>query len=310
MRNLRFENQLALLYYMKKYIIAALSVCFVFTSLYANTKRNTDKKKTVYEKQAVSIPMADQMAGKKGPQKVAITAPDKQLYGEWTILSVNKIDIDTDERAYIFLDFKNGNQVYGCNGCNAINGRFKQKGNKLSFTDMIQGGALCYSVTSEQTIMDALAEVASMEMQQLYNINYLVLKNLKGQEVMRLRQLNFDLLNGPWLVKEIEGENVLDKEIRLVIDIDMRTVHVQTQHNIIRGKVHIDSSKENDVQFEDLQYYHNQSENDKETQLLIKLEETVSCKKAGNISTDMELLNTAGETVIRLQKTELERKDL
>lgn len=54
----------------------------------------------------MSIPMADQMAGKKGPQKVAITAPDKQLYGEWTILSVNKIDIDTDERAYIFLDFK------------------------------------------------------------------------------------------------------------------------------------------------------------------------------------------------------------
>ena len=103
---------------------------------------------------------------------------------------------------------------------------------------------------------------------------------------------------------------MLDKEIRLVIDIDMRTVHVQTQHNIIRGKVHIDYSKENDVQFEDLQYYHNQSENDKETQLLIKLEETVSCKKAGNISTDMELLNTAGETVIRLQKTELERKDL
>ena len=311
MRNLRFENQLALLYYMKKYIIAALSVCFVFTSIYADTKRNTDKKKSVYEKQAVSIPMADQMAGKKGPQKVAITAPDKQLYGEWTILSVNKIDIDTDERAYIFLDFKNGNQVYGCNGCNAINGRFKLKGNKLSFTDMIQGGALCYSVTSEQTIMDALAEVASMEMQQLYNINYLVLKNLKGQEVMRLRQLNFDLLNGPWLVKEIEGENVLDKEMRLVIDIDMRTVHVQTQHNIIRGKVHIDSSKENDVQFEDLQYYHNQSEDtDKETQLLIKLEETVSCKKAGNISTDMELLNTAGETVIRLQITELERKDL
>ena len=84
---------------MKKYIIAALSVCFVFTSLYADTKRNTDNKKSVYEKQAVSIPMADQMAGKKGPQKVAITAPDKQLYGEWTILSVNKIDIDTDERA-------------------------------------------------------------------------------------------------------------------------------------------------------------------------------------------------------------------
>ncbi len=131
---------------MKKYIIAALSVCFVFTSLYADTKRNTDKKKSVYEKQAVCIPMADQMAGKKGPQKVAITAPDKQLYGEWTILSVNKIDIDTDERAYIFLDFKNGNQVYGCNGCNAINGRFKLKGNKLSFTDMtkvLHCGALC-----------------------------------------------------------------------------------------------------------------------------------------------------------------------
>ena len=54
---------------MKKYIIAALSVCFVFTSLYADTKRNSDKKKSVYEKQAVSIPMA----GKKGPKKVLST---------------------------------------------------------------------------------------------------------------------------------------------------------------------------------------------------------------------------------------------
>ena len=46
-----------------------------------------------------------------------------------------------------------------------------------------------------------------------------------------------------------------------------------------------------------------------ETQLLIKLEETVSCKKAGNISSDMELVNNEGETVIRLQKTTLTRKN-
>lgn len=296
---------------MKKYMIAAVAICMIAASASAGAKKTKDKNKTVYEKQAVHIPVAEQVASKKGPQKVAITAPEKQLYGEWTILSVRRIDIDTEQRAYIYLDFKNGNRVYGCNGCNAINGRFQLKDGKLSFTDMIQGGALCNSVTSEQTVMDALAAVASIELQSLYGINYMVLRNAKGQEVMRLRQLNFDLLNGPWTVKEIEGENVLDKEMRMVVDIDMRSVHVQTRCNIINGLVHIDPAKENDVQFEDLKYYHNQcADTEKETQLLIKLEETVSCKKAGNVSTDMELLNSQGETVVRLQKAEFSRKDL
>lgn len=296
---------------MKKYIIAALSACIAFAPMSADKKKNASTTKKVYEKQAVSVPMAEHMASKSGPQKVAIKAPAKQLYGEWTILSIKKVDIDTDQRAYIYLDFNNGNQVYGCNGCNAINGHFDLKGNKLTFSDMIQGGAECYSITSEQEVMDAFAEVANIELESLYNINYMVLKNINGQEVMRLRQLNFDLLNGPWMVKEIEGKNVLDKEIRIVIDIDMRTVHVQTKCNIIRGQVHIDSKKENDVQFEDLKSYHNQCEDsDMETQLLIDLEETVSCKRAGNISTDMELINNNGETVIRLQKTELVRKNL
>lgn len=298
---------------MNKHIIIALSACMAITSLNANAQKAArNAKGGVHEKQAVAIPLAQQMASKNsGLQTVAITAPEKQLYGEWTILSVKGIDIFTDERAYIYLDFKNGNQVYGCNGCSAINGRFSLNGNKISFSQMITGGGECSSITSQNAVMDAFSEVTDIEIESLYNINYMVLKNASGKEVMRLRQLNFDLLNGPWIVKEIEGENVLNNQIRLVIDIDMRSVHVLTKCNIIRGLVHIDPTKENDVQFEDLKYYHNKcSDTEKETQLLIKLEETVSCKKVGNISTDMELLNSNGEAVVRLQKTEFERKDL
>ncbi len=293
---------------MKKYMIAALCACTAFCGMVANAQ--STGKQSPYGKEAVRVPMVAQMANKQGAQSVAITAPEKQLYGEWTILSVNKIDIDTDERAYIYLDFNNGNQVYGCNGCNAINGRFTLKGNNLSFSQMIQGGAECNSITDESEVMHALAEVAKMDLQSVYGINYMVLKNARNQEVMRLRQLNFDLLNGPWLVKEIEGVNVLDKEIQMVIDIDMRTIHALTKCHIIRGKVHIDALKENDVQFEDLKAYNTDCDDSEiETQLLIKLEETVSCKKAGNISSDMELVNNEGETVIRLQKTTLTRKN-
>ncbi|MGM9868055.1 MAG: META domain-containing protein [Sodaliphilus sp.] len=294
---------------MKKYIIAALCACAACSWAVADTHKSNSKN-SPYGKEAVKVPMVAKMASKQGPQSVAITAPEKQLYGEWTILSVNRIDIDTDERAYIYLDFNNGNQVYGCNGCNAINGRFTLKGNNLSFSQMIQGGAECNSITDESEVMNALAEVAKMDLESVYGINYMVLKNARGQEVMRLRQLNFDLLNGPWLVKEIDGVNVLDKEIQMVIDIDMRTLHALTKCHIIRGKVHIDALKENDVQFEDLKAYNTDCEDSEiETQLLIKLEETVSCKKAGNVSSDMELVNNEGETVIRLQKTTLTRKN-
>ena len=146
---------------MKKYMIAALCACTAFCGMVANAQSTV--KPSPYGKEAVRVPMVAQMANKQGAQSVAITAPEKQLYGEWTILSVNKIDIDTDERAYIYLDFNNGNQVYGCNGCNAINGRFTLKGNNLSFSQMIQGGAECNSITDESEVMHALAEVAKIE---------------------------------------------------------------------------------------------------------------------------------------------------
>ena len=76
---------------MKKYIIAALSACMAFAPMSADKKKNVSTAKKVYEKQAVSVPMAEHMASKSGPQKVAIKAPEKQLYGEWTILSIKKV---------------------------------------------------------------------------------------------------------------------------------------------------------------------------------------------------------------------------
>jgi len=285
---------------MKKYIVITLLLAFMMAPATMDARKKKDKK---LEKRGVNV--ENVIADVDQPMReVEITNPARQLYGEWDIVMMRKKQVYTMERAYLYLDFAGGNKVYGCNGCNTINGKFVQSGNDISFSDFVSTGESCRNVTSEKTIMHTLAEVRHFTLEAQYNAQYLNLMNAKGTVLMVLKRHNLDAMNGAWLVKELESENVSQHNMRMVIDAEMQTIHGDTGCNIINGVITLDPTKDMAIQFEDLQSGEHDCEAiDYETALLLALERTESCKRINQ--NEMALLDNKGTIVIVLQRINL-----
>ena len=284
---------------MRKYIVIALLIGVLMAPATMDARKKKDKK---LEKRSVNVELVNDV--ERPMQEVAITNPAQQLYGEWDIVNMRKKKVYSLERAYLYLDFAGGNKVYGNNGCNTINGTFQLSGNNLKFSDFISSNESCHNVTSEKTIMHTLADVRRYTLHSQYNAQYLNLMNSKGAVIMVLKRHNLDAMNGAWLVKEINSENVSDKNMRLVIDAVMQTIHGDTGCNIINGIITLDPTKDMAIQFEDLHSSENDCEKiDYETALLLALETTVSCKRVNPY--EMALLDLKGSIVLVLQRLNL-----
>ena len=189
---------------MKKYIVISLLLALLMTPATMDARKKKDKK---LEKRGVDV--ENVIADVEQPMReITITDPAKQLYGEWDIVSMRKKKVYSLERAYLYLDFANGNKVYGNNGCNTINGTFQLSGNNLKFNDFISTGESCRNVTNEKTIMHTLADVRRYTVESQYTAQYMNLMNSKGTVIMVLKRHNLDAMNGAWLIKEINSENV------------------------------------------------------------------------------------------------------
>ena len=259
------------------------------------------KKNKKYAKQEVTI--EETAPRQQEPTAVVITNAAAQLYGEWQMESMKKKEVLTHERAYLYLDF-DAHKVYGNTGCNTLNGRFQLKGNGLSFLDVITTDASCHNATSERSILKALAEVRSFRVTSLYGVERMQLLNAKGHEVMTLRRQNLDLLNGAWIVKELNSENVSSRNVRLVVDAVMQTLHGNTGCNLINGIITIDPAKDFAIQFEDLHSSGNRCDGiELETALLIALEQTESCKRIND--DEVGLLDGKGRMVLVLRRLAL-----
>ena len=289
---------------MRKYVVMTLLLAMLMAPATMDARKKKDKK---MEKRGIKV--ENVVANVEQPMRdVEVTNPAQQLYGEWDIVILRKKQVYTMERAYLYLDFAGGNKVYGCNGCNTINGVFQLNGDNIRFTDFISTSESCRNVTNEKTIMHTLAEVRSFTLQSQYNAQYLNLMNAKGTVLMVLKRHNLDAMNGAWLVKEIDSENVSQLNMRMVIDAEMQTIHGDTGCNIINGVIAFDPSKDMAIQFEDLISTEHQCENiDYETALLLALERTESCKRINQ--NEMALLDNKGTIVIMLQRINLRQQD-
>ena len=282
---------------MRKYIVLSILIAFLLAPATMDARKKKDKK---YDKKTVNVEKIT--ADVDQPMReVAITNPAQQLYGEWDIITLRKKKVYTMERAYLYLDFAGGNKVYGNNGCNTINGIFQLKGNELMFSNFISSERSCHNVTNEKTIMHGLADVRRYTLTTQYNAQYLNLMNSKGNVVLVLKRHNLDAMNGAWLVKEIDSENVSEQNMRLVIDAVEQTIHGDTGCNIINGIITLDHTKDMAIQLEDLHSYQHECESiDQETSLLLALEKTESCKRINQ--NEMALLDNKGTIVMMLQR--------
>lgn len=285
---------------MRRYIILSLVLTLIMAPASMDARKKKDKK---YDKKTVTVENAT--ANVEQPMRtVTVTNAAQQLYGEWDIVTIRKKKVYTIERTYLYLDFAGGNKVYGNNGCNTINGSFQLSGDNLSFGEFISTERQCHNVTSEKTIMHALADVRKYTLTAQYNAQYLNLMNSKGAVIMVLKRHNLDAMNGAWLVKEINSENVSQLDMRLVIDAVLQTIHGDTGCNIINGIITLDPTKDMAIQFEDLRSTEHDCEGiDNETALLLALESTESCKRINQH--EMALLDNKGSIVMVLQRINL-----
>ncbi len=285
---------------MRKYIILSLLVAMLMAPATMDARKKKDKKS---DKRGVNIEIVINDV-EQPMREVTVTDPAKQLYGEWDIVTMRKKKVYSLERAYLYLDFAGGNKVYGNNGCNTINGTFQLSGNNLKFGEFISTSESCRNVTNEKTIMHTLADVRRYTLETQYNAQYMNLMNSKGVVIMVLKRHNLDALNGAWLIKEIDSENISDLNMRVVIDATMQTIHGDTGCNIINGIITLDHTKDMAIQFEDLHSTeHDCEEIDHETALLLALESTESCKRINQY--EMALLDNKGNIVIMLQRINL-----
>ena len=285
---------------MRKYIVMSLLMAILMVPATTNADKKKDKK---YNKKVVTV--EDNNADVEQPMReIKITDAAQQLYGEWDIITLRKKKVYTLDRAYLYLDFAGGNKVYGSNGCNTINSTFQLSGDNLVFGEFLATDRQCHNVTAEKTIMHALADVRKYTLTAQYNAQYLNLMNSKGTVIMVLKRHNLDAMNGAWLVKEINSENVSELNMRLVVDAVMQTIHGDTGCNIINGIITLDPTKDMAIQFEDLHSTeHDCEEIDHETDLLLALECTESCKRINQ--NEMALLDHKGAIVIVLQRINL-----
>lgn len=262
----------------------------------------SQKKDKKYTKQQVET--VKPVAVQPKEETVTITNASKQLYGDWAIESVRKKNLGVNTLAHIYLDF-NGNKFYGNNSCNTINGKFTISGNNITFKDIIATQENCKdNNNTDRNIMKAFAEVQHFQVTRLYNVERLQLTNGKGTVLMVLKRQNFDFLNGAWVVKEAEQENVLDKNVRIVIDVNMQTIHGNTGCNIINGVIALDQKKDFAIQFEDLHSSNNKCENiGVETDVLLALEQTESYKKINE--EQIALLDHDGKIIMVLNRLKM-----
>ncbi|MBR6490149.1 MAG: META domain-containing protein [Muribaculaceae bacterium] len=269
---------------MRKFTILFLLIAIVAAcpDVAQAKKKKTDKKPPVivYEEveEAVDLPITDEMA---------------QINGEWNVIDIkdNPVSLPAGSRAYLLFDVYGG-ALYGNTGTNTINAFYKLNDNKITISDLLvtkkEGG---YFQNVERDMLKALNEVASISLVKLGDTEYMEMRNKHRDIVMTLRRQNLDFMNGPWLVKTLNGANIVDKDIKLVNDIDMLTVNITSGCNIINGVITIDPFKEFAIEYEDLKSSHHQCPNiDTETRLLIALEEAQMCHKRNDY--EVELLTT------------------
>jgi heat shock protein HslJ len=272
-------------------------------------KKKKDKKDKKVQNQPVFIEYKEEEVD------LPITNEMEQINGEWNVVEINESLVSPGAGSRVYFNFDVlGKKVYGNTGTNALNATYAlKKDNKISFGDLLvtknSGGYFQYI---ERDLLKALDEVTSVALVKVGDIEYMEMKNRHRNVVIKLRRQNLDFMNGPWLVKNINGEDVMDRDIKLVNDIDMLTVNITSGCNIINGVITVDPFKEFAIEYEDLKSSHHQCPNiDTETRLLIALEEAQFCHKRNDREVELltterdEMGKTVNKTLVVLEKVRL-----
>lgn len=224
-----------------------------------------------------------------------------EIAGDWLIETVGGQTVSGQDTPFLKFDPAT-RMVYGNNGCNTINANYANnaKDSTLTFDNMITTMRLCADQTpSEMVINEAIAATAYYNWTLKDSRYTLRFYNADHKPLMTLARQDFDFLNGSWRVAQIEGVNVKNEDMNLVLDIDEMKIHGNTGCNVLNGSIVTDMAVQGAISFQDLATTRMMCPDiNEETTLLVALEAAASVRPVD--ANTVELLNMHGGVVLKL----------
>lgn len=226
-----------------------------------------------------------------------------EIFGDWVILTV--FDKKAKGKETPFLNFiKHTSELYGNNGCNAINGSYTYNpaDSTLSFSNVITTMRSCgQSDITDFDINTALSMTSRYTWSFKGFDNYLSLYDANGVMLMTLMHRNFNFLNGSWSVIKINNEIQENPDLKFVFDIDEMKLHGNNGCNVINGNIEIDLTTTNSISFQQIITTMRSCPNvEGETALLVALEDVMYLEPI-DIDT-VKLLDSGNSPVLELRR--------
>ncbi|MDE7397267.1 MAG: META domain-containing protein, partial [Muribaculum sp.] len=237
-------------------ICILLSACSTTKKTYmstpntASTVTNTSTKKNSSKK---STAAHDDKREEKTPTVATKSNFDATaIGGEWTVYAIKGKRIHGETRPTLNFNLED-HRLYGNNGCNIINADFSvSQPDNITISNLISTMMLCPDAPYESAINEAINATNHFSISRRGQECYLELLNTQHKSMMTLRKHNMDFINGPWTITEIEGEQIDNPDVRMVIDIPEQSIHGHTGCNILNGELLIDPDKSNSIQFSNI----------------------------------------------------------
>ena len=225
------------------------------------------------------------------------------IFGDWLILTVFNKEAKGEETPFLNFVKYTGN-LYGNNGCNAINGSYTYNlaDSTISFSNVITTMRNCnQSDITDFDINTALSMISRYNWSFDGIDNYLSLYDANGVLLMTLMHRNFNFLNGSWSVIKINDEAQNNPDLKLVFDIDEQKLHGNTGCNVINGNIEIDMYTTNSISFQQIVSTLKSCPNiEGETNLLVALEDVMHLEP---IDKDrVKLLDSSNNPVLELRR--------
>lgn len=270
---------------------AALSSC----SLFKKTSAAPETTQPATEESATDL--------------VASNTAIKSISGEWAVMELNgrELKINGDNRpTFTFTaspDVKGAVNVIGFNGCNYLNGVYKVGAGTLTKAgEFISSLMACPDAPYETEINQALDKVTGYDVTTANGLSTLRLTDASGRAVMTLRNHSLAFMNGAWKVVRIDNRTVPSTaDVRVVIDIDSKTIHGNAGCNLLNGGVILNLDIKNGLEFSNLATTRMTCPDiDTERAFLVALEQV---KAAASVDADnASLLDDKGQAIISLQR--------
>lgn len=226
------------------------------------------------------------------------------ISGDWAIESVIGKEVVSERAAYLMFEPATG-AMYGCNGCNIVNGHYKidESAGKLEFYDVLTTMRACGKPNLTDTDVNyAINNISYYTIEKQDSEYVLRMYNNNKTELLKLIHQDFDFLNGTWVVTMLNGDEQTNPDMKLVIDVAEKRLHGNTGCNLINGTLETDMEIVNSISFQQLTTTMMAcDDNSNEMTLLVALEEAMYAKPIG--TDKVALLDNDKEVVIELKRS-------